>query len=121
MIQGGINRTDKGNIPSLALFGLSTGKRVFLLPWLVLFLAVQIMLFIGFISSILHYPFIIAQLLILILLLLFFMAVWRQVQLQYFTMGLPGHQVRLGEACIGGIKKYTSSILHLALLNIHYA
>ena len=93
MIQGGINRTDKGNIPSLALFGLSTGKRVFLLPWLVLFLAVQIMLLIGFISSMLHQPFTIAQILILLLLLIF-MAVWRQVQLLYFTMGLPA-QVRL--------------------------
>ena len=104
----GINRTE-GTIPSLALFGLSTGKRVFLLPWLVLFLAVQIMLFIGFISSILHYPFIIAQLLILILLLLFFMAVWRQVQLQYFTMGLPMHYAFLASS----MSNNTSNIMHV--------
>ena len=95
----GINRTE-GTIPSLALFGLSTGKRVFLLPWLGLFLAVQIMLLIGFVSSMLHQPFTIAQLLILLLLLIF-LAVWRQIQLQSFTMGLPASQVRLGEAWSG--------------------
>merc|ERR1711892_719140 len=69
----------------LALLGLSTGKRVLLLPWLVVFLMVQILVVIGFISSLFHQPASIG----LLLLLLLVMAVWKLVQSQYYTMGRP--------------------------------
>merc|ERR1711892_1189129 len=73
---------------SLALLGLSTGKHVLLLPWLVMFLMLQILMVIGFISSLFHQPAFVGQLLLLLLLMLV-MAVWKMVQCQYYTMGRP--------------------------------
>merc|ERR1739838_1126972 len=83
---------------SLALLGLSTGKRVLLLPWLVVFLMLQIIMVIGFISSLFHQPASVGQLL-MVLLLMLVMAVWKLVQCQYYTMGRPA-QVRLCVRCV---------------------
>ena len=57
----------------------------------------QILMVIGFISSLFHQPASIGQLLLLLLLLLV-MAVWKLVQCQYYTMGRPA-QVRLCVRC----------------------
>eukprot|EP00092_Neocalanus_flemingeri_P001133 GFUD01001207.1.p1 GENE.GFUD01001207.1~~GFUD01001207.1.p1 ORF type:complete len:199 (+),score=22.91 GFUD01001207.1:155-751(+) len=73
---------------SLAIFGVSTWKRGFLIPWLVFFLAVKIFLVLGFISNILHRPVNLGQLILLIL-ILGIMSAWRHMQVQYILMGLP--------------------------------
>ena len=81
---------DKANlyiIYSLAITGLSIGERVLLVPWLMLYLAMQMMMVVGLVSSVIHQPASMGQAL-LVLVQLLLVVIWRQVQSQYQVMGL---------------------------------
>eukprot|EP00091_Calanus_sinicus_P005036 TRINITY_DN1539_c0_g1_i1.p1 TRINITY_DN1539_c0_g1~~TRINITY_DN1539_c0_g1_i1.p1 ORF type:complete len:195 (-),score=33.93 TRINITY_DN1539_c0_g1_i1:253-837(-) len=73
---------------SLAIYGVSSWKRGFILPWLVFFSAVKIFLALAFISNVLNRPLNLDQL-FLLLLLMSIMSAWRHMQVHYILMGLP--------------------------------
>ena len=75
------------NICSLAIFGVTSGKRGFLLPWLLLFVIVKIFLMCEFLSNIVTQSVSLSQV-FLLLLILSIMTVWRHMQAQYIFMGL---------------------------------
>merc|ERR1712106_1247146 len=73
---------------SLAIYGVTSWKRGFVLPWLLLFSAVKIFLVLAFISNALNRPLNVDQL-FLLLLLMSMISSWRHIQIQYILMGLP--------------------------------
>merc|ERR1719250_601681 len=72
---------------SLAITGLSIGERVLLVPWLMLYLVLQMMMVMGLVSSVIHQPASMGQAL-LVMVQLLLVVIWRQVQSQYQVMGL---------------------------------
>merc|ERR1711981_147132 len=72
----------------LAIYGLTSWKRGFILPWLVFYSAVKIFLILAFISNILNYSLNLNQLFLLLVLMLIVSA-WRHMQIQFILMGMP--------------------------------
>merc|ERR1711974_30681 len=72
----------------LAIYGLKSWKRGFILPWLVFHSAVKIFLILAFISNILNYSLNLNQLFLLVVLMLIISA-WRHMQIQFILMGMP--------------------------------
>jgi len=93
---------------SLAFLGISTGKRGFLLPWLLFFLLVKIFLVFCFINNLLSHPFNVIQIL-LFLLILSMMSVWRQVQRQFILMRMPSLQEVTEDAEIASSRSIVSN------------
>merc|ERR1711872_406913 len=71
---------------SLAIFGVCSGKRVLILPWLILFFGVKIVLMIAFVNDLLLQPLNMGQFFLVLLLL--FISAWRHMQVQYLLLGL---------------------------------
>ena len=78
-------------ISSLAIFGVCSGKRVFILPWLILFFGVKIVLMITFVNDLLLQPLNMGQF-FLVLLLLLFLSAWRHMQVQYLLLGVASQR-----------------------------
>jgi len=76
---------------SLAIFGVCSGKRLFILPWLIFFFGVKIVLMITFVNDILLQPLNMGQF-FLVLLLLLFLSAWRHMQVQYLLLGVASQR-----------------------------
>merc|ERR1712173_160418 len=72
----------------LAIYGVTSWKRGFILPWLVFYSAVKIFLILLFISNILNYALNLHQL-FLLLVLFSVISAWRHIQIQFILMGMP--------------------------------
>jgi len=72
----------------MAIYGVKSWKRGFILPWLVFFSAVKIFLILAFISNILNHSLNLNQL-FLLLVLMSVTSAWRHMQIQFILMGLP--------------------------------
>merc|ERR1712013_81845 len=75
---------------SLAIFGVCSGKRVFILPWLILFFGVKIVLMITFVNDLLLQPLNMGQFFLVLLLL--FLSAWRHMQVQYLLLGVASQR-----------------------------
>ena len=72
----------------MATTGVTLGKRMLVLPWLIVFMGIKILLILSFISDVIYNPFSVSQIFLLLLMLLV-MSAWRHMQVVFIVMGLP--------------------------------
>ena len=72
----------------MATTGVTRGKRMLVLPWLIVFMGIKILLILSFISDVIYNPFSVSQIFLLLLMLLV-MSAWRHMQVVFIVMGLP--------------------------------
>ena len=72
----------------MAKAALSNGKRMLILPWLIVFMGIKILLVLCFITDVLYNPFSVSQIFML-LLMMCVMSAWRHMQVVFIVMGLP--------------------------------
>jgi len=79
---------NNGFYSSLAIYGVTSWKRGFILPWLIFYSAVKIFLILALISNIMNYALNLHQL-FLLLVLFSVISAWRHIQIQFILMGMP--------------------------------
>ena len=72
----------------MAKAALTNGKRMLLLPWLIVFMGIKILLVLCFITDVIYNPFSASQIFML-LLMMCVMSAWRHMQVVFIVMALP--------------------------------
>ena len=81
----------------MAKAAITNGKRMLILPWLIVFMGIKILLVLCFITDVIYNPFSASQIFML-LLMMSVMSAWRHMQVVFVVMGLPRPLVTDSEA-----------------------